>query len=373
MVAVLFRTLDVLRIFDLPYILTGGANGTRPPVDPRGQADPAGLQQRLGAVHDRLHAIIASPRSSSCGSSAPTWSSVRRGRPSADGSVASRRKKRLKGLKQHDHRSAPRHRRRCRAGGRAPRPGATTEARPSAATSAWRSSCSGAWPRSTGWSSRPSATSGYTFDTTPGRPTSRSTTSARRSPLTRGNHFGQALLNSVIIGAATTVIAMMVGVFAAYALARLQFRVQVPHPRSHPGRLDVPAESPWSRRCSRCSPTSGWLQGWNYQAMIMPDISFALPLAIYTLTAFFGELPWDLEEAARIDGCTPGQAFRKVMLPLAAPGLFTTAILAFIRRGTSSCSPRSCPTPTRTTTPSRSRWRSPPSAVPSRTRSPTPR
>ena len=72
----------------------------------------------------------------------------------------------------------------------------------------------------------------------------------------------------------------------------------------------------------------GWMG--TYQALIIPDISFVLPLTIYTLTAFFTEMPWDLEEAARIDGCTPGQAFRKVILPLAAPGLFTTAILAFI-------------------------------------------
>ena len=59
-------------------------------------------------------------------------------------------------------------------------------------------------------------------------------------------------------------------------------------------------------------------------------MSFILPLTIYLLTAFFSEMPWDLEEAARIDGCTKGQAFRLVILPLAAPGLFTTAILAFI-------------------------------------------
>jgi multiple sugar transport system permease protein len=55
-----------------------------------------------------------------------------------------------------------------------------------------------------------------------------------------------------------------------------------------------------------------------------------LPLTIYTLTSFFREMPWELEEAARIDGCTQGQAFRKVIMPLAAPAVFTTAILAFI-------------------------------------------
>jgi multiple sugar transport system permease protein len=51
---------------------------------------------------------------------------------------------------------------------------------------------------------------------------------------------------------------------------------------------------------------------------------------VYTLNSFFREMPWDLEEAARIDGCTPAQAFRIVILPLAAPAVFTTAILAFI-------------------------------------------
>jgi multiple sugar transport system permease protein len=68
----------------------------------------------------------------------------------------------------------------------------------------------------------------------------------------------------------------------------------------------------------------------TYQGMIVPDISFVLPLTVYTLTAFFREMPWELEEAAKIDGCTPAQAFRIIILPLAAPGIFTTGILAFI-------------------------------------------
>jgi multiple sugar transport system permease protein len=72
----------------------------------------------------------------------------------------------------------------------------------------------------------------------------------------------------------------------------------------------------------------GWMG--TYQALIVPNISFTLPLTVYTLTSFFREMPWELEESARIDGCTQGQAFRKVILPLAAPATFTTAILAFI-------------------------------------------
>src|SRR5690606_29889408 len=61
-----------------------------------------------------------------------------------------------------------------------------------------------------------------------------------------------------------------------------------------------------------------------------PYMTFSLPLAIYTLSAFFREIPWDLEKAAKVDGATPAQAFRMVIVPLAAPGVVTTAILVFI-------------------------------------------
>jgi multiple sugar transport system permease protein len=72
----------------------------------------------------------------------------------------------------------------------------------------------------------------------------------------------------------------------------------------------------------------GWIN--TYQAMIVPSLSFAIPLAVWNLTTFMKALPFDLEEAAMIDGCTKWQAFRRVLLPLAAPGVFTTAILIFI-------------------------------------------
>jgi len=68
----------------------------------------------------------------------------------------------------------------------------------------------------------------------------------------------------------------------------------------------------------------------SYQALILPAMSFALPLAVWNLTAFFRQMPAELEQAAMIDGCTQGQAFRKVILPLAAPGVFTTAIIVFV-------------------------------------------
>jgi multiple sugar transport system permease protein len=170
---------------------------------------------------------------------------------------------------------------------------------------------------------------GYTFDTSPW-PTHVTLDNFKTAFSTdRGNHFGAALGHSLVIGIVTTAVAMLVGVFASYALARLNF----------PGKyavLGVILGASMFPGVALVSPlfqmfsSWGWLDGVNYQALIIPNISFALPLTIYTLTAFLAEMPWELEESARIDGCTPGQAFRKIMLPLAAPGLFTTAILAFI-------------------------------------------
>ncbi|TPG18253.1 carbohydrate ABC transporter permease [Pedococcus bigeumensis] len=170
---------------------------------------------------------------------------------------------------------------------------------------------------------------GYTFDSTPW-PTHVTLDNFTTAFSTdRGNHFGAALVHSVIIGILTTAVALLVGVSASYALARLDF----------PGKyavLGVILGASMFPGVALVSPlfqlfsNFGWLTGANYQALIIPNISFALPLTIYTLTAFLSEMPWELEESARIDGCTPGQAFRKIMLPLAAPGLFTTAILAFI-------------------------------------------
>jgi trehalose/maltose transport system permease protein len=145
---------------------------------------------------------------------------------------------------------------------------------------------------------------------------------------TQYNDFGRSLLNSVIIGAVVTALAMVFGVFSGYALARLVFRgkgfvlAAILGASMFPG---VAILTPLFQLFS----SWGWLG--TYQALILPQISFALPLAVYTLTSFFADMPWDLEEAARVDGCTQGQAFRKVILPLAAPALFTTAILVFLQ------------------------------------------
>ena len=143
----------------------------------------------------------------------------------------------------------------------------------------------------------------------------------------RGNFFSSALVNSVGIGVLTTVIAVVIGAMAAYAVARLEF----PGKRVLIGAVLLismfPAISlvtPLFNIERRIGLFDTWL------GLIIPYITFALPLAIYTLSAFFREIPWDLEKAAKIDGATPGQAFRKVIAPLAAPGIVTTAILVFI-------------------------------------------
>ena len=143
----------------------------------------------------------------------------------------------------------------------------------------------------------------------------------------RGNFFSSALINSIGIGAITTVIAVVIGAMAAYAVARLDF----PGKGLLIGAALLIAMFP---QISLVTPifdierAVGLFDTWP--GLIIPYITFALPLALYTLSAFFREIPWDLEKAAKMDGATPGQAFRRVIVPLAAPGIVTAAILVFI-------------------------------------------
>jgi multiple sugar transport system permease protein len=139
--------------------------------------------------------------------------------------------------------------------------------------------------------------------------------------------FGRSLLNSLVVAGVTTVFTLIIGTSAAYALARLDFRFKnavaavIIATSMFPGiSLIVPL--------LKLFTNIGWIN--TYQAMIVPSLSFALPLAVWNLTAFFRQMPHELEQAAMVDGCTRGQAFRKVILPLAAPGVFTTAIITFI-------------------------------------------
>jgi multiple sugar transport system permease protein len=114
---------------------------------------------------------------------------------------------------------------------------------------------------------------------------------------------------------------------AAYAIARLEF----------PGKRLILSASLAIAMFPPVSIVGPLYDMWRtlglydtWPGLIIPYMTFTLPLAIFTLSAFFREIPWELEQAAQMDGATPAQAFRKVILPLAAPGVFTTAILVFI-------------------------------------------
>jgi len=144
---------------------------------------------------------------------------------------------------------------------------------------------------------------------------------------TRYNSFARSLVNSLLIGTVVTAASMVIGVFAAYALARLSFR----------GKglvLTVILGASMFPGVAILTPLFQLFSSWHwlgsYQALALPQISFSPPLAVYTLTSFFADMPWNLEEAARVDGATSRQAFRLVILPLAAPAMFTTAILVFL-------------------------------------------
>jgi multiple sugar transport system permease protein len=139
--------------------------------------------------------------------------------------------------------------------------------------------------------------------------------------------FTRALVNSIGIALIATVLAVVVGSMAAYAIARLRF----------PGKVVLVAATLLIAMFPPISLVSPLFNLWRqlglfdtWPGLIIPYLTFSLPLAIYTLSAFFREIPWDLEKAARVDGATPFQAFIRVIAPLAAPGMVTTAILVFI-------------------------------------------
>jgi multiple sugar transport system permease protein len=120
---------------------------------------------------------------------------------------------------------------------------------------------------------------------------------------------------------------VVVGSMAAYAVARLRF----------PGKQVLVAVTLLIAMFPAISLVSPLFNLWRqlglfdtWPGLIIPYLTFSLPLAIYTLSAFFREIPWELERAAQVDGATPMQAFLQVIAPLAAPGMVTTAILVFI-------------------------------------------
>ena len=139
--------------------------------------------------------------------------------------------------------------------------------------------------------------------------------------------FTSALRNSIGIAMIATLISLALASMAAYAITRLEFK----------GKTAILAGSLAISMFPAISIVGGLFDLWRqiglydtWLGLILPYLSFSLPISIYILSAFFREIPWDLEKAAQMDGATPMQAFRRVILPLALPGVFTAGILTFI-------------------------------------------
>ena len=141
------------------------------------------------------------------------------------------------------------------------------------------------------------------------------------------SEFTRPLLNSIGIGLIATFISVVLASLAAYAVARLKF----PGKKALIGLSLLIAMFPLISLATPLFNIERQLGIFNtWIGLIIPYIAFGLPLGIYTLSAFFREIPWELEKAAKVDGATPFQAFTRVIAPLAAPGMVTTAILVFL-------------------------------------------
>jgi multiple sugar transport system permease protein len=141
------------------------------------------------------------------------------------------------------------------------------------------------------------------------------------------SNFTIALKNSAIVALVTTALSLIVGAFCAYALARLRMK------RKFLILAIVLSISTFPQIAIAAPIFKLWRDVGLYNTipgLVIPYLTFALPLTIYILTSFFKEIPKDLEEAALVDGATNFEAFRKVVVPLAAPGLATAGILTFI-------------------------------------------
>ena len=133
--------------------------------------------------------------------------------------------------------------------------------------------------------------------------------------------------NSIIVAGSTTIVTLLISIFAGYTLARLRIRYK----GVIMGSLLVVSMFPQISIAGpvwRILKDLGWLN--SYQGLVIPYVTLTLPLGVWILASFFRELPEELEDAARIDGCSHFQTLFKIMVPIAAPGVFTAAILVFI-------------------------------------------
>ncbi|RLL40575.1 carbohydrate ABC transporter permease [Oceanobacillus piezotolerans] len=135
------------------------------------------------------------------------------------------------------------------------------------------------------------------------------------------------MINSFVVSSLTTILALVFASFTAYAVTRLPIK----------GKgliLGLVLAASMFPQIAIISPMFSLVTGLglrnSYMGLVIPYITISLPLAIWILATFFKKIPFELEESAKLDGASPFQTFRKIILPLAAPGIFTTGILVFI-------------------------------------------
>lgn len=135
------------------------------------------------------------------------------------------------------------------------------------------------------------------------------------------------LKNSVIVASSATVLSLIVAAFAAYAIARLNLKRRELILTCIVGSSMFPLVT-LLVPIFETMRALGWLN--TYSALILPYVVLNLPVCTLVLVSFFQGIPRDLENAAMIDGCTRIGALWHVVVPLAAPGVFTAGILAFV-------------------------------------------
>ena len=139
--------------------------------------------------------------------------------------------------------------------------------------------------------------------------------------------FGMYMRNTLVISIATMIIGIIVAVPAAYYVARNNFRLRTPFLLLV---LITQMFSPTSLLIGIYRELSIFNLVNTYQGLILVNVSFNLAFSVWILSSFFKSIPVEIEEAAFIDGASRFQTFRKISLPLAAPGIVTTAIFTFI-------------------------------------------
>lgn len=152
-------------------------------------------------------------------------------------------------------------------------------------------------------------------------------TAGHYAAIFQGRPFLRIIANSVVVASCSTFLSIVFGSLAAFGLAKLRVAYKT-------AILGFVLSASLFPPIAIVSPLYIIIRGLGLRdtwwALIITYTTFTLPLSVWILTNFFRDVPDDLYRAARVDGCTPFQAFSRIMLPLAAPGIVTAAILVFI-------------------------------------------